>query len=374
MLARSALYKAENCAKVTQAHQPQTAMNFASDNWAGAHPAIAQRLLAVSSGFAAPYGASELDQNIEQRFNELFEREVAVYFVGTGTAANSLALAAVNRPGGVSFCHREAHMLEDECGAPEFFTHGARLAAVDGEHGKIDPEHLRAEIGRFPPNFVHAGQPMAISITQATEIGTLYRADEIAAIAAIARSHGLPLHMDGARFANALVALGMTPAEMSWRLGVDIVSFGATKNGCWCAEALVFMNPDTAKDLPFIRKRAAQLFSKSRFIAAQFQAYLHDGLWLQLARHANAMADRLQQGIAASRNARLAWPTEANEVFAVMDKADAERLRANGAVFYPWNPPHAMPDLLTENDMLARLVTSFATEAAEVDRFIALLG
>ena len=249
-------------------------MNFASDNWSGAHPLIAQRLMDVSSGFSAPYGTSVFDRKIEQRFNDLFEREVTVFFVSTGTAANSLALAAVNRPGGVSFCHREAHMLEDECGAPEFFTHGARLAPVDGANGKIDPHNLKAEIERFPPDFVHAGQPMAISITQASEIGTLYLPHEIDEIANIAKRYRLPVHMDGARFANAVVALKMTPAEMTRKRGVDILSFGATKNGCWCAEALIFMNPDLSKDLPFIRKRAAQLLSKSRFIAAQFDAYL----------------------------------------------------------------------------------------------------
>ena len=348
-------------------------MNFASDNWAGAHTAIAQRLLEVAAGFSAPYGAGALDHKIEQRFNELFEREVAVYFVSTGTAANSLALAAVNRPGGVSFCHREAHMLEDECGAPEFFTHGARLAPVDGENGKIDPHNLEAEIERFPPNFVHAGQPMAISITQATEIGTLYQPDEIDAIAEITQAYGLPLHMDGARFANAVVALELTPAEMTWKRGVDIVSFGATKNGCWCAEALVFMNPELAKDLPFIRKRAAQLFSKSRFIAGQFDAYLHDELWLDMARYANTMAERLRDGIVNSTHARLAWLVEANEVFAILDKAHADQLLEKGAVFYQWNPPRAKPGLLGQHEVLVRLVTSFATEADQVDRFLELL-
>lgn len=349
-------------------------MNFASDNWAGAHPAIAQRLLEAAAGFSAPYGASALDRKIEQRFNELFEREVAVYFVSTGTAANSLALAAVNRPGGVSFCHREAHMLEDECGAPEFFTHGARMAPVDGENGKIDPINLKAEIMRFPPNFVHAGQPMAISITQATEIGTLYQPDEIVAIAELAQTYRLPLHMDGARFANALVALELTPAEMSWKLGVDIVSFGATKNGCWCAEALVFMNPEMSKDLPFIRKRAAQLVSKSRFIACQFEAYLHDGLWLDLARYANSMADRLGNGIENSNHARLAWHPEANEVFVIMDKTHANQLQEKGAVFYQWNAPRAKAGLLGQHEVLVRLVTSFATDVDQVDQFLELLG
>lgn len=349
-------------------------MNFASDNWAGAHPAISQRLLDASSGFAAAYGASDLDRKIEQRFNDLFEREVAVFFVSTGTAANALALASVNRPGGVSFCHREAHMLEDECGAPEFFTHGARLAPVDGDDGKIDPANLKAEIDRFPPNFIHAGQPMAISITQATEIGTLYRPDEIAAIADIAKAHDLPLHMDGARFANALMALNLTPAEMTWKRGVDIVSFGATKNGCWCAEALVFMNPAQARDLPYIRKRAAQLFSKSRFVACQFDAYLANDLWLQLADYANHMAKRLADGIARSQRASLAWRPEANEVFCILKKNDADRLQRSGAVFYPWNPPRSKPGLLADDEILVRLVTSFATQNEHVDGFIERLG
>jgi threonine aldolase len=348
-------------------------MNFASDNWAGAHPAIAQRLLEAAPGFSAPYGAGELDRKIERRFNELFEREVAVYFVSTGTAANSLALAAVNRPGGVAFCHREAHLLEDECGAPEFFTHGARLVPVDGDNGKIDPADLKAEIDRFPPDFVHAGQPMAISMTQATEIGTLYRPDEMDAIADVARTYRLPLHMDGARFANALAALALTPAEMTWKRGVDVVSFGGTKNGCWCAEALVFMNPELAHDLPFIRKRAGQLFSKSRFIACQFDAYLQDALWLDLARHANAMAERLRQGIVQSGRARLAWHPEANEVFCLVDRAHAAELREKGAVFYQWHPPRAKPDLLAPGEVLIRLVTSFATEEGHVDRFLELL-
>lgn len=349
-------------------------MNFASDNWAGAHPLIARQLYQEADGFAAAYGASELDQTVENTFNQLFEREVAVFFVATGTAANSLALASVNRPGGVSFCHREAHMIEDECGAPEFFTHGARLAPVDGEHGKINLENLKSEIARFPPDFIHAGQPMAISITQATEIGTVYRVEEIAAIAAVAKGNGLPLHMDGARFANALVALDLTPAEMTWKAGVDIISFGATKNGCWCAEALVFTNPDMAKDLPFIRKRAAQLFSKTRFIACQFDAYLKDNLWLDLASHANAMANRLSQGIIQSKHARLAWPVDTNEVFCILNQALAEKLRQQEATFHPWNPPRSKQNLIGNDERLIRLVTSFASSTNQVDQFIDLLN
>lgn len=349
-------------------------INFASDNWAGAHPEIAARLAYEAGGFAAAYGASELDKKVELAFNELFEREVAVYFVATGTAANSLALAAVNRPGGVSFCHREAHMIEDECGAPEFFTHGARLAPVDGADGKINVHNLQSEIDRFPPDFVHAGQPMAVSITQATEIGTVYTLNEIAAIAELAHRYGLPMHMDGARFANALVALDESPAEMSWKAGIDIVSFGATKNGCWCAEAVVFTKPEMAKHFPFIRKRAAQLFSKTRFIACQFDAYLKDDLWLHLARHANRMAERLRSGIEQAPRARLAWQTQSNEVFCLLSLNTAEKLRRNDVMFHAWNVPREKQGIKHKDELLIRLVASFATESDHIDQLIGLLN
>jgi threonine aldolase len=349
-------------------------MIFTSDNWAGAHPAIAASLSAHSTGFAPAYGTSDLDRKVERTFNEVFGQEVAVFFVGTGTAANSLALSAVNRPGGVSFCHREAHVIADECGAPEFFSHGSRLVPVDGPEGKMNPATLEAEIARFPEGFVHAGQPMAITLTQATEAGTVYTPEEIRAIAAIAKAHGLPLHMDGARFANALVALDLTPAQMTADLGVDIVSFGGTKNGCWCAEALVFLNPDMAKQAPFIRKRAAHLFSKSRFIAAQFDAYFENGLWLETARHANAMSARLQAGITNSGNARLAWQSPANETFPIISKALATELAAKGAMFYEWSPPRSAAHLVGPEETMLRLVTSFATTQNHVDRFIELLG
>ncbi len=349
-------------------------MIFASDNWSGVHPAISSRLSEQAGGFAPAYGSSEIDKKVENTFNQLFEREVAVFFVGTGTAANSLALASVNRPGGVTFCQREAHMIEDECGAPEFFTHGARLVPVDGDDGKIHPQNLQSEIARFPPDFIHAGQPMAISITQATEIGTVYLVDEIEEIAAIAKDQGLPLHMDGARFANALVALNLSPAEMTWKAGVDIISFGATKNGCWCAEALVFFDPQMARDLPYIRKRAAQLFSKTRFIASQFDAYLNENLWLDLARHANAMAQRLRQGITRSKNARLGWQTITNEVFCIISRPLACQLQQKGVIFHEWNPPRSKPDLIGDAEILIRLVTSFSTQPGHVDQFIELLG
>ncbi len=342
-------------------------MHFASDNWAGAHPKIAESLSKHTDGFAAAYGTSALDKAVAQTFNEIFEREVAVFFVATGTAANSLAQAAIAKPGGVTFAHREAHTIADEGGAPEYLTGGARLHPVDGPLGRIDVDNLKKAMAGY--NNVRAGQPMAVSITQLTESGTLYESNEIAGISAVCRENGLPMHMDGARFANALVSLGCSPADMTWRQGVDMLSFGGTKNGCWCAEALIFMDPARAEAFPYIRQRAAQLFSKSRFIAAQFEAYFEDNLWLDLARHSNSMARRMADHIAASGNVRLAWEPRGNEIFAVMEKTTAARLRDNGALFYDQNPPHSEKHLIGENETLVRLVTSFATSTEEIDRF-----
>jgi threonine aldolase len=310
---------------------------------------------------------------VERTFSEIFERDVAVFFVGTGTAANSLALSSFNRPGGQVFCHREAHVNVDECNAPEFFAAGAKLQPVDGPAGKMPADALAAAIARFPPDFVHGGQPMAVTVTQATEAGTAYTLDEIAALGAVAREAGLPLHMDGARFANALVHLTATPAEMTWKRGVDILSFGGTKNGCWCAEALVLFDPAQARQMHFLRKRSAQLFSKSRFIAAQFEAYFRDGLWLDLARRSNGAAGRLAAGIARSATARLAWPTGSNELFAIVRNDALKALRDRGAVFYDWPAGAAIQATMADDETLIRLVTSFATTDEEIDGFLAAL-
>lgn len=344
-------------------------MIFASDNWAGAHPNISAALSANAGGYASAYGSSDLDSAVTERFSALFEREVAVFFVATGTAANSLAMTLASRPGGVAFAHREAHMLQDECGAPEYLSGGGRLHAVDGALGRIDPARLERAIAQFDPEFLHGGRPAAVSITQATEIGTIYQLEDIATISAIARQHEVPLHMDGARFANALVTLDTTPAEMTWKRGVDIVSFGGTKNGCWCAEAIVLFDLAKERELAFIRKRAAQLFSKSRFVAAQFDAYFKDDLWLETARHANRMTARLAERIAASNHMRLAWKPEANEAFAIMDEKTAEDLQSKGAVFYPWATPAALESQIADGESLYRFVTSFRTTEDEVDRF-----
>ncbi len=350
------------------------ALIFASDNWAGAHPKIAAALATHAGGYEPAYGNGALDAKLQKTFERVFEREVSVFFVGTGTAANSLSLVSADKPGGLSFCHRESHVMDDECGAPEYFMGGSRLFPVDGSLGRMDPEALAAAVGRFSGENVHAGRPAAISVTQATEVGTVYSLVQLKAISAIAKDHGLPLHMDGARFANALVALGATPAEMTWKSGVDMLSFGGTKNGCWCAEAVIMFDTERAREFGFIRKRAAQLFSKSRFIAAQFEAYFEDGLWLETAAHANAMAARLAGHISASGVLRLAWAPQANEVFAIMPVKTADALMDKGARFYDWHTPHGFGGNMQPGEKLWRFVTSFATTAEEVDGFGELIG
>ncbi|WP_285295451.1 threonine aldolase family protein [Aureimonas altamirensis] len=347
-------------------------MIFSSDNWSGAHPAISASLARHAEGMAAAYGSSPLDTEVARRFDALFEREVAVFYVGTGTAANSLALSAFNRPGGVVLCHSEAHIMVDECGAPEFFAHGSRLAPVAGPGGMMEPAALKQALEGFDPAFVHGGRPVAVSISQSAESGALYAPATVGEIASIAHGHGLAVHMDGARFANAVAALGISPAEASWKAGVDVMSFGGTKNGCWCAEAIVFFDPDKAADFVFNHKRAGQLFSKSRFVSAQFDAYLADNLWLSLASHANAMADGLRRGIETADNARSAWPTAANEVFAVLKRDAADRARAEGALFYDWHVGGDTP--VGDDEVLVRLVASWSTSPEEVENFIRLIG
>lgn len=348
-------------------------MFFASDNWAGAHPAISASLDAAAGGFDPAYGSGAYDKAVAERFNAIFEREVAVFFVATGTAANSLALTSVTRPGGISFCHREAHIAEDECGAPEYLSGGSRLCPVDGTDGKMDIAQLKRAVGRFSPDNVHGGWPTAISITQATEIGTIHSLAEIDAIAAIARECNLALHMDGARFANALVALDASPAEMTWKRGVDMLSFGGTKNGCWCAEAVILFDTSKAAEFAFIRKRAAQLFSKSRFVAAQFDAYLKNDLWLRNARHANAMTARLAEVLGNSNRIRLAWQPQANEIFAIMPTPLKGELTAAGAMFYDWHVPHSFDGKIAPDEVLCRFVTSFATTDEDIARFRQLI-
>lgn len=347
-------------------------MQFASDNWSGVAAPIMEAIAAEAARSGAAYGGSNRDKEVEARFSALFERDVAVYFVATGSAANGLAMSAANKAGGVIFCHCDCHMIEGECGGVEFLTGGARLHGVDGDNGLLQPSALEAAIAEFSPASEHFGRGTAISITQQTEAGTIYALDDIRQIADVARANGLMLHMDGARFANALARLDASPADMTWRAGVDILSFGGTKNGCMAAEAVIVFDPDRAQDLPFLRKRAGHLFSKARFVAAQFDAYLHDGLWLDLARHSNAMADALRAGLASSPHAREAWLTQGNEIFAVLRRSDAERLQAAGATFHPWTRNGGAR--LSEDELVVRFVTAFSTTRDEVDALFETLG
>ncbi len=335
-------------------------MNFRSDNVSGIAPAILAAIAAANSGDAPSYGADPITERVTRHFAELFEHEVAVFPVATGTAANALALAALTPPWGVVYCHEAAHIETDECGAPEFYTGGAKLVALPGDNGKIAAEAIVARLGG--QGVVHNAQPAVISITQATEAGTVYERDEVAALAAAARRHGLALHMDGARFANAVATLGCAPADITWRAGVDVLSFGATKNGALAAEAVIFFDKQKAADFAFRRKRGGHLLAKLRFLSAQLEAYLSGGLWLAHARHANAAAARLAAGLSAVPGARLRYPVEANEVFVELPDPVIEALAGEGFAFYRWGGA---------GSCCIRLVAAFDTRMADVEAFVA---
>lgn len=347
-------------------------MIFASDNWAGASaPVMAAVAEAARTGGPA-YGADALTAAVEARFSEVFEREVAVFFVATGTAANALAIAHYARPGAYAFCHRDSHLIGDEPGSATLFGGGLRLVGLDGDFGRFSAATLAETLGRgVNPHF---GEPVAVSLSEITELGTVYPPDAVSAIAAVAHAHGLAVHMDGARFAGAMAALGASPADLTWRAGVDVMSFGGTKNGCLAADAVVFFDPDKARHFALARQRAGHTFSKNWFVAAQFAAYLDDGHWLALARHAKAMAARLAAGIRTSGTARLAVEPDANEVFAILPAAVDARLRAAGAAYHPWSaetlPVERRPG---PDEELVRLIAAFSTAAETVDRFVALL-
>jgi threonine aldolase len=348
-------------------------MNFASDNTAGIAPEILDALVRANEGFVLGYGNDDRTREVERRIGEIFGREVAVFLVPTGTAANALALAHVSPPWSAVFAHSEAHILTDECGAPEFFGGGLKLVGMPGVGCKVTPETLAATVSQYEGHAPHQVIPAAFSFAQASEAGTIYRPDEIAQLARVAHAHGMTVHMDGARFANALVRMNASPAEMTWKAGVDVLSFGATKAGALAAEAVVFFDRAAAAHMGERRKRAGHLLSKHRFLAAQFQAFLDHDCWLRLARHANAMADRLAAGLAAAGRPPV-WPVEANLVFITIPGALEARLKAEGARFYvrtTGSLPAGMK--LGTGEALIRLVTSFATNEAEIDRLVGLV-
>jgi threonine aldolase len=336
-------------------------VNFRSDNVTGIAPEILAAIAAANTGDVPSYGADPVTSRLIRRVAEIFEHEAAVFPVATGTAANALALAAVTPPWGVVYCHEESHVQTDECGAPEFYAGGAKLIGLPGADAKLRPEAIEAlMIGR---GVVHHAQPAAISISQVTEAGTLYTPAEIAALGALARDRGLALHMDGARFANAVAALGCAPAEITWRAGVDVLSFGATKNGALAAEAVVFFDPAKAADFAYRRKRGGHLLSKMRFLSAQLDAYLAGGLWLRNAAHANHVAARLAEGLAQVAGARLRHPAQANEVFIELPEGVIHALADAGFGFYRWGG---------ESSPCLRLVAAFDSRIEDAERLVAV--
>ncbi|MEM1103164.1 MAG: low specificity L-threonine aldolase [Pseudomonadota bacterium] len=343
-------------------------MDFSSDNSVGAAPAILEALSAASTGSATSYGGDALSERVRQRFCDLFEREVAVLLLPTGTAANGLALAQFTPSYGAILCHETSHAHTSECAAPEFFTGGAKLIQLKGAGGKLTGRHIAAAVKAYGDHRPHTAPLAALTLTQASELGTVYAPGDLAETCAAARDAGLKVHMDGARFANAMATLRCTPAEATWRAGVDALTFGATKNGAIAAEALIFFDPADAKDVAFRQKRAGHLWSKHRFLAAQMDAYLDDDLWLALAARANRTAQRLADGLARLPGVRLPYPTQANEVFAELPAHLADALQSAGALFYPWEE-----DLSGDGCTLYRFVASFETCDSEVDEAIAVL-
>ncbi len=347
-------------------------MNFISDNVVGASPKVLAAIAAANDGTAGSYGADPWTARVEAQLNAFFEREVTAFMVTTGTAANALACAAICPPWGALLTHRESHVIDDECGAPEFFMGGAKLTGLPGIGGKLTPASIDTHFANEPGG-TRRPPIKGLSIAQGTEFGLIYSPDEIAALTENARAHGLKVHMDGARFSNALVALGCTPAEVTWKAGIDVLSLGGTKNGCLMAEAVIFFDPALAEDFRFKKKRAGQTLSKQRLISAQFEAFFEGDHWRELAAHSNAMAARLAEGLAQVPGIRLGWARQINQVFPIVPNALWEHLAAAGVKCIDWSETSLAPDNLAGPDeVVLRLVTSFVTRPEEVDQLIAL--
>ena len=331
-------------------------MRFFSDNAAPACPAVIDAL-ATANRLDTAYDGDAWSRRLDDAFSDVFETRVTALWVSTGTAANCLALAALCPPHGAIVCHRDAHIENDECGAPAFYTHGAKLMLVDGPGAKLTPEAVAAACDRVRDD-VHQVQPRALSITNATEYGLVYRASEVGALGELARSRSLGFHMDGARFANALVTTCESPADATWRAGVDALSFGFVKNGGMNAEALIFFKPELAAETLYRRKRAGHLLSKGRYLAAQILAMLDGDLWLANARAANRAAATLAEAAAG----RLVHPVEANELFVRVTAEEAATLRGQGFDFYDWAPGEI------------RLVTSWDQDMGAVTKLAAAIA
>ena len=334
-------------------------MNFASDNVTGAAPEILAALQAANPGRLMPYGNDDVTRAAVAKIAGIFEADAEVFFVATGSAANALALSVLTPSWGAVFCHLGAHLNDTECGAPEFFSGGAKLLPIDGADGKFTAEDLEAAIAAAGVGNIHHCQPAAVSITQATETGSLYSLDEIAAISKVCKAHGLKLHMDGARFSNAIAALNCSAADVTWKAGVDILSFGATKNGALAAEAVVLFDTSLAQEFAYRRKRGGHLFSKMRLFAVQMDAYVTDDLWLRNARQANANAARMADGLDTVPGVSQSQSVRANILFPKMPRKVIEGLHDDGYLFYE----RGGKDVI-------RLVMAFDTPQEDIDAFI----
>ncbi len=335
-------------------------MNFLSDTTAPAHPELLDAMVRANDGFAPSYGADPISQRVKARLCELFETDLEVLFTTSGTAANALALSILSGPDDIILCHDEAHIQRDERGAPEFFTGGAKLLPLKGGHAKIGAETLKAALDEWPQDFVHTTPPRVLSISQLNESGCAYTLDELDELVGLAKAKDINIHLDGARFANALSYLGCSPAEMTWQRGVDVLCMGATKDGALAAEAVILFG-DARAHFPKLQarqKRAGHMLPKMRYVAAQFEAWLNDDLWLKLAAHANSSADELAERLCEIDGVERAHPTDGNEVFVVLPDPVRARLEAAGAGFYGWP------------DGSARFVASWRTSQADIDKVV----
>ena len=336
-------------------------IDFRSDNTGRAAPQILEALIQANHGTALGYGGDEWTAALQQHFSELFETSVRVFPVATGTAANALALASLGPSWGIVYCSEAAHINTAEANATGFFGGGLKLATIAGSHGKIAAEPLGEMLASISPGQLHRGQPSAVSLTQASDLGAVYSLDEIRAIAEAAKARGLKVHMDGARFANAVARLACSPAELTWRAGVDIMSFGATKNGGTLCDSIVVFSPGIADNVAVQLRRAGQVWSKMRFASAQLIAYVEDGLWLEMARSSNAIAARIAAGLQDIPATRLLAPVDANEIFLELPATTMDVLESDGFLFY------------RRSRTLARFVCRFDTTEAEADALVAAL-
>ncbi|KIN62047.1 Low-specificity L-threonine aldolase [Sulfitobacter noctilucicola] len=341
-------------------------MFFASDNAGPVHPDVMKRVIAANDAHQMPYGKDIIMDEVRNRIRDVFEApEAAVYLVATGTAANVLALACYTQPWQTTFCSKVAHIQMDECNAPEFYAGGAKLTLIDTED-KMTPAALDAAIAGQTVGNVHGAQPGAVSITQVTERGSVHTLDELRALTAVAKAHNLPVHLDGARFANAQVSLGCTAAEMTWKSGVDVVSFGGTKNGCMGVEAVVFFDPSKAWEFELRRKRGAHLFSKHRFLSAQMAGYLEGDTWLEIARQSNGHAAYLAEGLR-EKGAEFLHSPDANMIFARWPRSVHQKLHDAGAKYYLWDGLLEGP---AEELVAARLVCDWSIGRDNIDAFL----